>query len=94
MAVHVDAAVVVLGTDGDFQGLPLQENAVIPIETDGLGVHMAQAVDGGSEEGAGSLQVAIGLGGEGGEALLQACGVLGIIQIDPAAFVENLVVDN
>ena len=83
VAVHLHAAVVVLGAYADFQVLRGKVNAVIPVQGDGRGVDGPQALQGRGSQRAAVFQVLPRLRGEvlRGEAR----GVAGVVHVHPAA---------
>ena len=56
-AVDVQAAVVVLGAQGDFQRLGVQIHTLITVKIDGRLVHLRQPLDRRAEAGTGPLQI-------------------------------------
>ncbi len=83
-----DAAVAVLGADGDFEGLP-EVDAVFGVEVDALLVHVLESSVGRVLGGSGALEVVLGLGEEGVEAegLHVGCGgwVVGEVEEDASS---------
>jgi len=59
-----DAAVVVLGADGDLERLAAKVDAVGHVEVDGRAVHLRQPGDRGREQGARPFEIGVGLPAE------------------------------
>ena len=77
-------AVVVLGADGDFQGLGADVDAVVQVQLDGLGVHGGEALDGRALQGLGVFEVGMGLLAQAVEG--EAGRVCPVVQEHPAPF--------
>ena len=85
-AVDANAAVVMLGAEGDFQRLGVQIHTLITVKIDGWLVHMRQPLDWRAEAGTGAGQVLARLWQQGFIAKLAARGVCAVIKIDFASF--------
>ena len=88
-AVDANAAVVMLGAEGNFQRLGVQIHTLITVKIDGRLVHMRQTLDGRAEAGTGAGQVLVRLGQQVVIAKLAVRRVCAVIKIDftaPAGF--------
>ena len=85
-AVDANAAVVMLGAEGDLQRLGVQIHTLITVKIDGRLVHMRQPLNRRAEAGTDAGQVLARLGQQGVIAKLAARGVCAVIKIDFASF--------
>ena len=91
--IHLRAAVVVLGADGDLQRLFGKIDAMIHVKVIGLGIHGKEPLNGQRLERFGLFQIGVGLLGKPGKALLvDHGGVAAEVHKDPALLHGDLVV--